>query len=136
MKLDRVEILILINMKLVDSNIIIYSAKTEFAFIRELFKEEKIFASEISRLEVMGYPKITEEQILYFSAVFSLITIIPVNSFVIDEAIILRRKYNLSVGDAIISATASIKNLILITNNTKDFEKVKEIELNNPLLIG
>ncbi|MCX6150982.1 MAG: type II toxin-antitoxin system VapC family toxin [Ignavibacteriales bacterium] len=123
-------------MKLVDSNIIIYSAKTEFAFIRELFKEEKIFASEISRLEVMGYPKITEEQILYFSAVFSLITIIPVNSFVIDEAIILRRKYNLSVGDAIISATASIKNLILITNNTKDFEKVKEIELNNPLLIG
>ena len=90
-------------MKLLDSNIVIYSAKKEYSFLKKLFKEENIFVSEITRLEVLGFHKITSEQREYFNSVFSVLTVLPISKEIIEEAIFDRRTYNLSVGDAIIS---------------------------------
>lgn len=78
-------------MKLVDSNIIIYSALPKYSYLREIFKEEKVFISEITLLEVLGFSKITHEQEKYFSAVFSLMNKIPITSEVISEAIGIRK---------------------------------------------
>jgi len=120
-------------MKLLDSNILIYSAKTEYSFLRKLFEENNVFISDISRLEVLGFHRITKDQIVYFSSIFSVLRIIPVSPEIIDEAIELRKRYNLSVGDSIISATTKIFKLILNTNNEDDFRMIKEISINNPL---
>ena len=82
---------------------------------------------------MLGYYKITDEQKKYFNSVFKVISAIPVSSVIIEEAIVLRQSKNLSVGDAIIAATAKINNYTIYTNNTKDFENILEIKLFNPL---
>lgn len=120
-------------MKLLDSNIIIYSAKKEFSFLNKFLKEENVFISDITRLEVLGFHRITKDQETYFNSLFSIIKIIPVSTDIIEEAIKLRKKYNLSVGDSIISATSIIFKLILYTNNENDFNIIKEVKIFNPL---
>ncbi|HCY75739.1 MAG TPA: PIN domain nuclease [Ignavibacteriales bacterium] len=120
-------------MNLIDSNIIIYSALKEYAYLRELFKEENVFVSEISLLEVLGYSSITKEQENYFNAVFSLVNKIPVSTEIIFEAIRLRKNNKLSVGDSIIAASAIGLNLTLLTNNVSDFKKVKSLQIKNPI---
>ena len=120
-------------MKLIDSNIIIYSAKEEYAFLKGLFKEENVFVSEITRLEVLGFHRITEEQQEYFNSIFSIVNILPISSDIIEAAIKLRRVHNLSVGDSIISATASVFGLTLYTNNEDDFKNILELKIYNPI---
>ncbi len=120
-------------MKLVDSNIIIYSALPKYSYLREIFKEEKVFISEITLLEVLGFSKITHEQEKYFSAVFSLMNKIPITSEVISEAIGIRKSNNLTVGDSIIASSAKIYDLVLLTNNVADFKGLKFLKIENPL---
>ncbi len=110
-------------MKLIDSNIIIYSATEEYAFLKGLFKEENIFISDITRLEVLGFHKITTEQQEYFNSIFSLINIIPVSSEIIEAAIQLRRTYNLSVGDSILSA----KQICIVEPCTQIMKMISKI---------
>jgi hypothetical protein len=120
-------------MKLIDSNIIIYSASKEYSYLRDLFKEENIFVSEISLLEVLGYGSITNEQDKYFNAVFSIVNKIPVTTEIILDAIKLRKVNKLSVGDSIIAASAIALNLSLLTNNVSDFKKIKSLQIKNPI---
>lgn len=122
-------------MKLIDSNIIIYSASKEFSYLRDLFREENIFVSEISLLEVLGYGSITNEQEEYFNAVFSMVNKIPVTSEIILDAIELRKINKLSVGDSIIAASAIALNLSLLTNNVSDFKKIKSLKIKNPIKV-
>ena len=120
-------------MKLIDSNIIIYSAIADFFYLKDLFKEENVFVSEITRLEVLGFHRITSEQEGYFNSVFSVINVITISPSIIEQAIRLRKKYNLSVGDSIISATAIENKLTLLTNNEDDFRNVTELKIFNPI---
>jgi len=120
-------------MKLIDSNIIIYSAKEEYAFLKGLFKEENVFVSEITRLEVLGFHRITEEQQEYFNSIFSIVNILQISPGIIEAAIKLRRAHNLSVGDSIISATANVHDLTLYTNNVDDFKNILDLKIFNPI---
>ena len=52
-------------MILFDSNILIYSASKQYKDLRELIKKSEAACSIISKLEVLGYHKITAEQIKY-----------------------------------------------------------------------
>ena len=120
-------------MKLLDSNIIIYSAKEEYSYLRHIHKEDNVFISEITRLEVLGFHRILSDQEKYFKSVFSVITLIPISTEIIDDAIKFRKSYNLSVGDSIISATAKLYKLKLYTNNESDFTGIKGLKIYNPL---
>ncbi len=122
-------------MKLIDSNIIIYSALQEYSFLREIFKEDNVFVSEISLLEVLGFGSITDAQENYFNAIFLMFNPISVSSEIILEAIKLRKKYKLSVGDSIIAASAMGLNLELLTNNIADFKKIDLLKITNPLTL-
>lgn len=55
-------------MRLLDSNIIIYSALPEYSYLRPLVKSLESAASAISRLEVMGFHRLDEPSKRYFSA--------------------------------------------------------------------
>ena len=120
-------------MYLLDSNIIVYSYLPEYEYLRELFVAEPVFVSEISRIEVLGYHKITTNEEYYFKDVFSLIPIILPTQQIFDIAIILRKQYNLSLGDSIIAATAAINNLSVYTRNSSDFKKIVDINFVNPI---
>lgn len=120
-------------MYLVDSNIIVYSYLPEYIYLRDFLVNEPTFISEISRVEVLGYHKITAEEETYFKYIFTLIPIVIPTSQVFDEAIAIRRKHNLSLGDSIIAATAIVHKLSIYTRNLSDFDKVTGVNCINPV---
>ena len=121
------------NMILFDSNILIYSATEEFKNLRELIKHSEVCCSIISKLEILGYKKITTDQIKYFEAIFKVINILPISEEIISQAIKYRQQKSMSVGDAIIAASAKVFNCDLYTNNSKDFISIKDFKIINPI---
>ncbi len=120
-------------MKLVDSNILIYAAQPEHLILKALLQGNDVAVSNISRLEVLGYHRITEDQKKFFNAIFALVQIIEVDKTVIDKAIEIRQGKNVKVGDAIIAATALLNSAELITRNVDDFKHLPSINITNPL---
>ena len=117
---------------LLDSNINIYTYKGIYPAIDQLIKNNRISFSEISYLETIGYPKITPSEENYLRHLFSLTTILPVDSTVIKQATALRKLRKMSLGDSIIAATAFIHDLTLATRNTEDFVWISNLKLVNP----
>lgn len=54
-------------MKIIDSNILIYSYKEEFKFLRTLFQDTETCLSEVSKIETLGFYKIDAEEQQYHS---------------------------------------------------------------------
>ena len=50
------------------------------------------------------------------------------------QAIQIKRKTNIKLADAVIAATAMVKNLKLATRNIDDFKGVKELAVINPFI--
>jgi predicted nucleic acid-binding protein len=119
--------------RLLDSNIIIYSALPEYSFLRDLFYKNDVFASLVSKVEVLGYHKITDDQFHYFSEIFSILPLLPVDTAVIDQAIHLRRLNKISLGDSLIAATAIVNGCSIITRNDRDFADIRDISCENPI---
>jgi len=63
----------------------------------------------------------------------SLAMVLPLDKDVTNKTIELRRSYTkLKLGDAIIAATAVVHDLILVTNNIKDFKNIAGIAVIDP----
>lgn len=120
-------------MYLIDSNIIVYSYLPQYEYLRELFTKDSVYISEVSRLEVLGYHKLTNDEEIYFRDVFSFVPIIFPSQEVFDNAIAIRKTYNLKLGDSLIAATAIVNDLSIYTRNLSDFEKVTGAACINPL---
>ena len=54
---------------------------------------------------------------------------------IIQHCIDLRKNYKIKLPDAIIAATALARNLILITNDEKDFAVIQNLTVINPHLL-
>lgn len=88
--------------------------------------------SVVVEIEALTYHDTTEKMPLIEEFV-SLATILQLDKSVTKKAIEIRRKHRkLKLGDAIISATALIHNLTLITNNVKDFANIKDLKIIDP----
>ena len=64
--------------------------------------------------------------------IFSVFDKVPIDDRILQKAAYFRRKYSLPIPDAIIAATAYHLKADLLTTNTREFIKVKEIEVRNP----
>jgi len=117
---------------LLDSNIFIYATQVKYASLRQWCFSQKICASNISRLEVLGYYKLTKQDEKDLADLFEKSTIYPVSSIIIEQAINLRRHKSMSIGDAIIAATALEYSETLVTRNEADFKCVDKLKLINP----
>lgn len=122
-------------MRLLDSNLLIYAAISEYASLRPLILDEQYCLSLISKLEVLGYRHLTLEDKTYLEGVFRSVKLYPVDDAVVEQAISLRQTKKMSTGDAIIAATALLNDLELHTNNTSDFMHIAGTTLINPLTI-
>ena len=118
---------------LLDSNIIIYSYSNEYIYLRELFIGDLCAISEISRVEVLGFSKIKKEEDDYFRDIFEYVTLILPNQEIYDQAITVRKLYNLKLGDSMIAATAMVNDLIIYTRNLSDFKRIKGLKYYNPI---
>lgn len=59
--------------------------------------------------------------------------ILPLSEAVLDQAVKLRQLRKITLGDALVAATALVHSLTLVTRNTKDFEWIPNLSLLNPL---
>lgn len=117
---------------LLDSNIIIYSARLEYPQLRELIAEHSPAVSALSYLEVLGYPLLTEPQRQYFEEFFQVAQVLPISQDVLVQAVALRQQKRMTLGDAIIAGTALVYELTLITRNVDDFRWIAQLNLLNP----
>lgn len=119
--------------QLIDSNVIIYSAKPEFSYLRGLILPGENFVSALSKIEVLGYHLLIEEDKKYFDAYFELLSVLAIDDSVIDLATELRRMFRMKTSDAIIAATAQIYQLELVTRNVDDFSKISSLKIFDPI---
>ncbi len=118
-------------MYLLDSNILIYYADKQYDCLNTIFQEESLYVSEITRLEVLGYYRIGNLKSL-FEQLFEEFNVIPISRIIIDTAILVRQQKSMSLGDAIIAATALENDLTIVTRNNKDFNWIKSLKVYNP----
>ncbi|HWB25578.1 MAG TPA: type II toxin-antitoxin system VapC family toxin [Chitinophagaceae bacterium] len=88
--------------------------------------------SSISKIELLGYHKITPAHQLLIENFLQQSIIYPMDETIINRAIIIRRQTNLKTPDAIIAATAIENNLPLLTHNIKDFGRVTGLNVIDP----
>ncbi|HVS22000.1 MAG TPA: type II toxin-antitoxin system VapC family toxin [Pyrinomonadaceae bacterium] len=118
---------------LLDSNIIIYSAKREHVELRSFMAENAYSVSAVSLIEVLGYHLLDDKERQYVVEFFDAANILRISDPVITEAVKLRQTRRMSLGDAIVAGTALAHQLALVTRNIGDFSWIQSLSLINPL---
>jgi predicted nucleic acid-binding protein len=113
---------------LIDTNVAIYyfgSLLSEDAasFIEALFKSN-YYISVINRIELLGFNKISPAQHKALEAFVNNATIIDLDEAVVIETIKIRQQSSTKLPDAIIAASCIVNDCCLLSNNSKDFEKI------------
>jgi predicted nucleic acid-binding protein len=89
--------------------------------------------SVITQIELFSKSVIPEEEINLLTEYISIADIYNhLSNDIVDHAINIRKEYKIKVPDAIIAATAITNNLTLISRNSKDFSKIKELKFLDP----
>ena len=112
----------------IDSNPIICAAQSEHDELRGYIADEAPFVSVVSKVETLD----TDEK-AFLEDFFGAAAVLPVSQNVVEEAIRLRQKRTMSLGDALIAGTATSRELRVITHNTGDFDWIDELEVFDPL---
>ena len=120
---------------LLDSNVLIYAAEPGYEAVRAFIANNQPIVSVISKVEVLGYHRLTSKQKQRLERLFAVLPILPVTDAVVDWAIALRQKRKMSLGDALIAGTALSYGLTLVTANIRDYAWIEDIELLNPLAL-
>jgi predicted nucleic acid-binding protein len=120
-------------MFLLDSNLVIYAAEPDYDGLRRFIADETPAVSAVSVVEVLGYHKLTEPARTYFTEFFAAATVLPVSEPVVAQAVKLRQVRKMTLGDALIAATAIVHGRTLATHNTKDFDWVPGLTVVDPL---
>ena len=109
-----------------DTNIFIYLLKNDLQ-LGQLLDKKAIYISYITELELLSFPKISVNEIDVIKELINKCNIIHYSEDLKDDIILLRRKYNLRIPDAIIAATSFAYFIPLITAD-KNFRRIKEID--------
>jgi len=87
----------------------------------------------VTLLEVLGYHKLKADEKEVLENLFAELSVIYPYAEVFQKAIELRQQRKVSVGDALIAATAIIHTLTLATHNTSDFDWIDGLASIDPL---
>ena len=118
---------------LLDSNIIIYAAQPVHTALRTLVAEHAPAVSVISQIEVLGFHKLAGQDKVWLATFFAATEVLPLSASAVEQAITLRQKRRMSLGDSIVAATALVHGRTLVTHNTSDFRWISDLELLDPL---
>ncbi len=118
---------------LIGSNIIIYAAQPEHAALRGFIAQYAPAVSAVSYVEVLGYHRLSEPDRLHFEEFFATAMILPLAQPVLDQAVRLRQRSRMALGDALVAATCLVHGLALVTHNTSDFAGIPNLQVLDPL---
>ncbi|BAU54611.1 type II toxin-antitoxin system VapC family toxin [Mucilaginibacter gotjawali] len=91
--------------------------------------------SVISRIELLGWQKASDQQIKILTGFIAASTVFNLEEDIILQSIEIRKRYRVKLPDAIIAATALTNKLNLLTRNIKDFEKIDGLICTDPYLL-
>lgn len=91
--------------------------------VTKQFEDYKISISFITEIELISAYSISKEQREMYKEMIALLSVYNLNDKIKQTTITIRNQYKLKIPDAIISATAIVYDLPLLTFD-KDFEKV------------
>lgn len=120
-------------MIVLDSNIFIYLAKGTLD--RQIIANDDIAHASVTKIETLGYWNIRASELHLLGALFTESESLKLTDNVVDRAIKLRQTKSISLGDAIVAATALENNCTLWTANVDDFVHIDELRLHNPLSV-
>ncbi|WP_316825736.1 type II toxin-antitoxin system VapC family toxin [Pedobacter miscanthi] len=118
---------------LADTNSVIEYLENKLPEKALLFMDNlEMHLSVISRMELLGWSKMTERQLHELNGFISASHVYNLSEQIIQNTIKIRKSHKIKLPDAIIAATAITNNLTLITRNTSDFKKIVNLEILNP----
>ncbi len=118
---------------LIDTNLIIYSVHPDYRQLRHWLVKQSPVCSVISRVESLGYHRLSDADRQSIEAVLDRLDILYPTVETFEKAIHLRQKRNISLGDALIAATALEHRRVLATANIEDFLWITDLTVINPL---
>jgi predicted nucleic acid-binding protein len=118
-------------MIILDSNIFIYLANGILE--RQVVASKDIAHASITKIECMGFSRIQANELLLLEVLFSESYDLQLSDDIVDRATKLRQAKNMSLGDAIIAATALEHSYELWTVNEEDFVHIEGLRIHNPL---
>jgi len=119
---------------LIDTNILIYFLQGEevaSSFFKNVMDKE-LCISLINKIEVLAFPDLSEHEEMEIRQFLLDFVTFKVDDPVAEETVVIRKKYKLKLGDALISATAIMHDAVLVSRNEKDFGKVNGLKFLNP----
>lgn len=123
---------------LLDSNIVIYLIKgvlnADTSTIIAEAARMPARVSVITKMEVLGYRAPSDEERLKYEGFLADTLINNRNEEIVNKTIEIRKAYKIRLPDAIIAATAIVFDLVLITRNELDFNKITSLKIVNPFL--
>lgn len=102
-------------------------------FFEKKLAHANLHASQITRMELLGYPGITTHEEKSLKTFLTYLKILPISDAVCDQAILLRQTTKLKLPDALIAATAITCNLILVTCDSDLLNKNTHFHSVNPI---
>jgi len=115
------------NRILADTNIIIYLLNGNQQ-VSGLLEDKKVYLSFIAEIELLSSKSLNHSETKLINNMLSQSIIIDINSFIKQDTIYFRKKYNLKIPDALIAAAAKYNNLPIITADSA-FKKITEINI-------
>jgi predicted nucleic acid-binding protein len=115
------------NKLLLDTNILIYLSKKDIELQDIADSGDIIAISVITYMEALGYPFTSNQEEEIMVAVCENLNVVQLDDEIISTVILLRKTKKIKLPDAIILATAAVRNMVLITHNTSDFENNTEL---------
>ncbi len=121
---------------ILDSNLIIYAARPEYPGLRRLIAARSPAVSAVSVVDVLGYHKLSAADRAHFETFFAAAAVLPLSDSVVARAVAVRQARKISLGDALVAATALVFGRELLTRNIKDFAGVPGLVVSDPLAGG
>jgi predicted nucleic acid-binding protein len=124
---------------LCDSNILIYAADPNDTKCRPFAEHADASIASVSRIEVLGFPgfaALSPDRRSRLQVIVSSMIERSLDENVILRAITLRQDKRMSLGDAVVAATALTHSLPLVTRNVSDFKHIPGLTLIDPFEQG
>ncbi len=119
-------------MRLLDSNIVIYAVQPANGWLRSEIVAQPFAVSQATRVEVLGWHMITLDDQRDLEEFLATGKLLSITDAVANRAVGLRQQKKMSLGDALIGATALEHNAELATRNTDDFRHIQGLRLFDP----